>query len=237
MLFLTRVSRLTALLAFALLSPGCRENPAPTELPSSFSSPSPLAATAPTAGPSGSIAGRTFETRTALVWQDTTALWLSFEPVVPATNGRFDPRATRVPTNSFQVFLDPEHVRIGRFEAQDGHIPTDSPVRRAVVQNVNRKTREIQLMESGWRVTLTIDRIIERKSKDGTAALSVAGVIDLRFDRAPARLQGPFFAHDLLRDDEAAADEIVLPAPAVSPGPSSPPSPSRAAPTSPGRTD
>ena len=183
------------------------------------------------------MAGEPFETRATILWQDATALWLSFEPVVPTTEGRFDPRAIRVPTNAFQVFLDAAHLRTGRFEAQDGHIPTDSPIRRAVVAHVNQKTREIQLIEGGWRLILTIDRIIERKGKEGTPSISLTGAIDLHFDRAPAELKGAFFAHDLLRDDETAADDAVLPAPLVSPASPRPTPSAEAKPTSPDRTD
>lgn len=225
---------LVVLSALTVCATGCTPAAPPTSpTPAAPVSSEPVVPVAqPT--PRGEIDRQPFVARSTVLWMDAATMWLSFEDEVPVTAGRFDPRANRAPANAFQIFLDPARVRPGRFEARDGAVPMDSPIRRAVVQTVNRQTRQVHVADSGWTVVLVIDRVIERKSKGGDIALSVQGRVEMRFDRPPARLGGAFAAHDLLTDDEVAPGAPTLPTPASSSSGAPAASPPA---TSPSRTD
>lgn len=151
-----------------------------------------------------------------LLWQDPDALWLGFEQGVPVRDGTFDPFAPRAPERMFAIFIDAANLKPGTFQARDGNIPKDCAIRYALLQRIDAASGKIDVIETRWNVTLRVDHITERKSRDGVTHLSLDGSVDLRFETPRATLRGAFAAHDLVRESDVGPDQPHLPVPAVS---------------------
>ena len=276
-----------ALFAAALWCDGC-STPSPTPVavptlaahcpaPPAAIPPDPLTTSEATNIPetlaAGRIGAKPFIARSVTLWQDATHAWLSFEPEVPTTGGRYDPRARRRPDSAFVVFLDLTRLRKGTWTASApllagtaGVVPasprvvpasprvgapspeerdepspapsttrapaagrlTESPITGATLQIVDHVSRNITLIDSGWQLVLHVDGIVTREERPRplgqiyedpsvVTETDIRGRIALRFASGPSWICGSFVAHDLLRPDEVAPGQPVVPVPPASP--------------------
>lgn len=152
----------------------------------------------------GSVAGAPFLMRSAILWNDTEAAWISLNPYVPATAQRFDPRAREKAAAHFLIDLDTFALRPGSWTLT----APGGPVRGVALSIPGRAA-----VRDGWALALRIDRVVVRHGADGHDAYNVAGALALRLRNPDAWIDGAFLAHDVLRDDEVPRGEPTVATP------------------------
>lgn len=185
----------------------------------------PLKANAiPDSGVAGEIDGHPFIVRNVNLWTDPTGAYIAFEDVIPRTDGRYDPRARRVPTTAFLLRLNMGDLQPGIYHAADDHIPESSPLAGITLQIVRRGSQRVALVEQDWNALLEVDAMVTRRSRDGILfGVNLYGRVAVRFKKPRAWIVGRFVAHDALREDEVLPDQPAIPTPLIpDPRPTSP---------------